>query len=74
MLVGFPMEVFRFVPGPGVYALESGSGLSWWDIVSGCELRQGCWILLATYESFRKLGVPYFGVRILSILLFRVLY
>ena len=25
------------------------------------------------YESFRKLGVPYFGVRIIRILLFRVL-
>ena len=26
------------------------------------------------YGSFRKLGVPYFGVRIISILLFRVLF
>ena len=26
------------------------------------------------YESFRKLGLPYFGVLIIRILLFRVLY
>ena len=28
----------------------------------------------AKYESFRKLGVPYFGVLIISMLLLRVLY
>ena len=39
-----------------------------------CQLRLGVWGGGRTSGSFRKLVVPYFGVLIIRILLFRVLY
>ena len=48
--------------GPGVWV----SGVGVWGL--------GLRFLVGPYGSFGKLGVPYFGVLIIGILLFEVLY
>ena len=50
--------------GPGVWVSFWGRSLG-----AGLTVPSG-----SKFGSFRKLGVPYFGVLIIRILLFRVLY
>ena len=60
---------------PKLIAQEGNSGkithFYRWDKLATFEASLGC--RASGYGSFRKLGVPYFGVLIIRILLFRVI-
>ena len=68
------MQGFRVLGWGGGLGLSSKTSSSGFRVACGFRFKvPGSWAHFR-YGSFRKLGVPYFGILIIRILLFRVLY